>query len=142
MKIELGKHSSKTLLRVRYGETDQMRIAHHSSYVAWLELARIEWLRERSFRYAELEASGIALGVAGMHIRYLHPAHFDDLISVWSSLVDLKSRYLAFRYVIRGEDGCEIATASTDHVPIDRSGKVARLATSWQELLADYLETG
>ncbi|MAZ53806.1 MAG: hypothetical protein CMO31_07330 [Trueperaceae bacterium] len=136
-----GKNNcSITILRVRYSETDQMQIAHHSSYVSWLELARVEWLRERSLQYTTLEASGVALGVTGLNIRYLRPAHFDELISVDSSLIKVKSRLLVFEYALKNESGLQIATASTNHVPINRNGKITSLPTTWQNLLVEYLE--
>ncbi|MEZ4608120.1 MAG: hypothetical protein R2865_15350 [Deinococcales bacterium] len=31
-------------VRVRYAETDKMGVVHHSSYVLWLEVGRVEWL--------------------------------------------------------------------------------------------------
>ena len=47
-------------LRVRFAETDQMGVAHHSAYVVWLEAARIEWLRARGLDYRRLEEEGVA----------------------------------------------------------------------------------
>ena len=31
-------------VRVRYVETDQMSFVHHSNYLKYFELARLEWL--------------------------------------------------------------------------------------------------
>ncbi|MCK5619596.1 MAG: hypothetical protein KAJ17_09355, partial [Candidatus Krumholzibacteria bacterium] len=42
-------------LRVRYGETDRMGVAHHSSYLLWFELGRTGLLREAGFSYREME---------------------------------------------------------------------------------------
>ena len=39
-------------LRVRFYETDLMGIVHHGSYVGYLEVARVEWLRRRGVAYA------------------------------------------------------------------------------------------
>ena len=36
------KFQNTTKLRVRYGETDQMGIVHHSEYINYLEIARID----------------------------------------------------------------------------------------------------
>ena len=33
---------SQTTIQVRYAETDQMGIAHHSNYAVWFEQARTE----------------------------------------------------------------------------------------------------
>ena len=29
-------------IRVRYAETDQMKVAHHANYLVWMEAARAE----------------------------------------------------------------------------------------------------
>ncbi len=36
-------------VRVRYAETDQMGIVHHSNYLVWFELGRSEFCRARGF---------------------------------------------------------------------------------------------
>ena len=47
-------------VRVRFGETDLMGIVHHASYVQYLEVARIEWLRRRGVTYADWAAHGLS----------------------------------------------------------------------------------
>ena len=41
--------------RVRYAETDQMGVVHHGNYAKFLEMGRIEWLRNLGFSYKEME---------------------------------------------------------------------------------------
>jgi acyl-CoA thioester hydrolase len=65
-------------LRVRYAETDQMRIAHHSAYLIWFEAARVEWLRARGLDYRTLEAAGISLAVSAIEVLYHRSSRFDD----------------------------------------------------------------
>ena len=36
--------SAETLIRVRYQETDQMKVVYHANYFTWFEVARIELL--------------------------------------------------------------------------------------------------
>ncbi|MEM7738678.1 MAG: thioesterase family protein, partial [Deinococcota bacterium] len=79
-------------LRVRFAETDQMGIAHHASYVIWLEAARIEWLRERDMSYREIEAAGISLAVTKIQDNYKRIALFYVVLEVTPSLTLAKSR--------------------------------------------------
>ena len=44
---------------VRYAETDQMSFVHHSNYLKYFELARLEWLDCLGISYSQLEKSGI-----------------------------------------------------------------------------------
>jgi hypothetical protein len=50
-------------IRVRFAETDAMGVAHHSSYVAWLEASRVEFLRELGTPYPDIRAQGFELAV-------------------------------------------------------------------------------
>ncbi len=129
-------------LRVRFAETDQMGVAHHSSYVLWLEAARVEWLRERGISYAKMERSGVSLAVSGVKIDYRAAAHFDDEVEIETKLVEGKSR--RFRYVYkltRTADGALLATGETTHTPVDRSGRAIRLSRDWLEKLEPHLQT-
>ena len=115
-------------LRVRYVETDAGGVAHHASYVAWLEEARTEWMRQRGRSYAEVEESGFFLMVAEMHLRYLSPARYDDELSIAVRVKGRKRVSLDLEYEIRrvGEPD-PIAIATTLLACTDRDGVVRRL---------------
>ncbi len=117
-------------LRVRFAETDQMGVAHHSAYVVWLEAARIEWLRDRGLDYRRLEEGGVALAVSALNVQYLRSSRFDDELDVEAVMTELKSRRARFRYAIRRGDG-QIATAETLHTPVNPDGRVTRLPGGW-----------
>lgn len=119
-------------LRVRFAETDQMGVVHHSVYPVWFEAGRVEWMRQRSLSYRELEESGISLAVARLEVAYRSPARFDDLIRVESTLHAARSRQIVFDYrLIRQPDGVLVATGRSEHVPTDRSGRAVRLPGAW-----------
>ena len=59
-----------------------MGVAHHASFVPWLEMARTEALRALGRTYAQMEAEGVYLVVTGVSIRYRRPARYDDLLRV------------------------------------------------------------
>ncbi len=68
-------------IRVRYGESDQMGVAHHAAYVTWLEECRIELLRELGCSYRELEQKGILMPVIELSVRYRRSLRFDDVMT-------------------------------------------------------------
>jgi acyl-CoA thioester hydrolase len=128
-------------LRVRFAETDQMGIVHHSSYVVWLEAARVEWLRERGLSYRLMEEQGISLAVSGLELAYRSAARFDDELEVEARLVEARSRRFRFTYrVARPLDGELLATGASVHVPTDRSGKAIRLPSEWFDRLASLVQ--
>jgi acyl-CoA thioester hydrolase len=130
-------------LRVRFAETDQMRIAHHAAYVVWLEAARVEWLRRHGLRYRDLEDQGVSLAVAAVEVHYRTPARFDDRLGIEVRLVELRSRRLRFAYrVDRIDDGggrVPLAHGTTTHVPTTAAGRAVRLPDAWLQAIAPLL---
>ena len=126
---------SQTIIRVRFQETDQMGVVHHSNYAVWLEAARVEWMRGRGLSYRELEDSGVSLAVSRLSVTYRRPARFDDLLSIETRLDELRSRRCIFSYRVLIRDGPLLADATTVHVPTDRSGRAVRLPQVWLDAM-------
>ena len=68
--------------KVRYYETDQMGFVHHSNYLKYFEMARIEWFDFLDIRYVELEKKNIWLPVVECSISYMNPLFFGDEFKV------------------------------------------------------------
>ncbi|HMM80142.1 MAG TPA: thioesterase family protein [Pyrinomonadaceae bacterium] len=125
----------KTELRVRYAETDQMGIVHHSNYIVWFEVARSDYCRTVGVPYTEMEANDVQLIVAEVSLRYKRPAFYDDLLLIRVRSKEIRSRSLRFAYeVIRKSDSELLATGETLHVVTDRSRRVRSLPPEYQEL--------
>ncbi len=130
-------------LRVRFAETDQMGIAHHSSYVVWFEAARVEWLRERGMSYREMEEAGVSLAVSSVAVQYRRSAVFDDELIIDACLNEAKSRRVKYSYkIIRATDQLLIATGESVHIPTDRASRAMRLPEAWLQQLRPHLSTG
>jgi acyl-CoA thioester hydrolase len=71
-----------TRIRVRYVECDPMGVAHHSSYLPWMEMGRTELLREVGESYAALEEAGVFLVVTKLEVKYRRPIRYDDVIEI------------------------------------------------------------
>jgi len=81
--------SSETKIRVRYAETDQMGVVYHSNFFPYFEVARAESIRHLGFTYADMEKMGVVMPVVDVHVRYLRPALYDDLLTIKTSLNEL-----------------------------------------------------
>ncbi len=105
-------------LRVRYAETDQMGIVHHSNYLIWMEAGRVEYCRSTGLRYRDLEIeAGILLTVAEASCRYALPAMFDDEVLVRTWIVEAHPRLVRFAYeMLEQTTGRRLATGETKHV--------------------------
>ncbi len=116
-------------MRVRFAETDLMGIVHHASYLAYMEVARIEWLRRRGVTYAAWAEQGIHLPVVDLAIKYRAPARFDDEIDVETTLSEVRAATLRFDYrIVRITDGTLCADGTTRLACIDGSLSLKRLS--------------
>jgi len=73
-----GMYSFETKIRVRYGETDQMKYAYYGIYAQYFEVGRVELLRSLGISYKKLEEEGYFLPVVNFKIHYKKPAFYDD----------------------------------------------------------------
>ncbi len=105
------KFQNTTKLRVRYGETDQMGIVHHSEYINYLEIARIEYLRSRGMSYQELEDKGYGLPVVSIDINYKKPAKYDDELNLHTSLIEKGRCKLVFQTTIKNSEDLLVCSA-------------------------------
>jgi acyl-CoA thioester hydrolase len=126
MSSESGR-VDRTLLRVRYAETDQMGRAHHMQYLAWFELGRTELMRNAGVAYSELEREGIMLPVANADLEYVGAAPYDALVAIETRVSDVRSRAVTFSYRATLADTSELlAAGSTRLICTDSSGKAKR----------------
>ena len=128
-------------LRVRYVETDQMGVVHHSAYLAWLEVARTDYLRGRGLSYRSLEESGFRMPVLSLGMNYHRPARYDDELAVRARLTDTTGVRFRFDYeVLRKTDGAVLCRGWTEHVVTDLAGKPRRLPKEMIALIGDGRE--
>jgi acyl-CoA thioester hydrolase len=115
-------------IRVRYCETDRMGLAHHGSYVAWLEEARTEWMRVCGRTYRQMEDDGELLVVVDMQLRYLKPSTFDDVLCIEVRIVERSKVAITFGYELTREVGGErVASATTKLACVGKDGRIRRL---------------
>ncbi|ATA69380.1 thioesterase [Capnocytophaga cynodegmi] len=106
-------------LRTRYAETDQMGVIYYGNYPQYLELGRVEWLRDLGISYKKLEEEGIMLPVVSLQINYKKPAFYDELITIRTKFKNISSSKIEFDYEIINEKGEIISTANTTLVFVD-----------------------
>ena len=126
--------SHETRFRVRYAETDQMRVAYHSNHIIWFEVGRVELCRSLGVRYRDMEQDGVLLAVAEVNCRYLSPVRYDDEVIVKAWVEEVSTRMIQFRYEIRvAEDGRLAARGFTKHLFCDRELRRIPLPDRYQQ---------
>ena len=130
---------TETTFYVRYYETDQMGIVHHSNYIRWMEEGRSDYMRQRDVNYAEVEKHGHALAVTDVHTRYYAPAHYGERVTVRTWVEALRSRALTFGYeIIEAETARRLVTGEVQLMLIDRAGRVVTFSTEMKTALLGH----
>jgi acyl-CoA thioester hydrolase len=126
--------------RVRYAETDQMRVVYHANYLVWCEMGRTEFIRQVWAPYAESERRGVALAVVEANLRFHAAARYDDVIRVTTTLREVRSRTVTFNYLITNvASGRQLVSASTTLVGFSPSGTVTALPEELRVALESHI---
>ena len=123
----------KTKVVVRYQETDQMGVAHHSVYPIWFEQGRTEFIRDCGFPYGKMEADGLYLPLIEVTCKFKSFSRYEDELQILTRLSDVTKTRLSFMYEVV-KDGLTIALGATVHVYANRMLKPINLYKYMPEL--------
>ncbi|MCS7203720.1 MAG: acyl-CoA thioesterase [Thermodesulfovibrio sp.] len=125
-------------VRVKYADTDKFGVVYYGNYAIFFEKARTEYLRQKGFTYKELEEMGYHLPVVEFHIKYFKPARYDDLLIVRTSVDEVKSRAVVFKYEVLKEEE-KIAEGKTYHICVNTENKTVALPSFFISFLKNNL---
>ncbi|MBI4444602.1 MAG: acyl-CoA thioesterase [Acidobacteria bacterium] len=125
-------------LRVRYAETDQMRVAYYASYLVWFEVGRSEFCRSRGFTYDEMEREKETyFMVVESFCRYRAPLRYDMEFIVRTRLSECHTRLIKFAYELRDcSQSVVYADGFTKHLVVNGEGRPARMPAKYYTLLS------
>lgn len=124
----INMYINETKLKVRYVETDQMGIVHHSNYYAWFEVGRTEYITEIGMTYKQMEEANIMLPVVESFCKYMEGAKYEDILIVQTFMQELNGAKVIFNYnVVRERDGKILAKGSTTHAFVNEKFRVVNL---------------
>ena len=114
----------QTKIRVRYSETDQMRVVYHGNYAQYFEIGRVEWLRNKGISYKWMEENGIMLPVVSLTMNYKKPARYDELLTLKTILKNRTAVKIEFDYELYNESEELLTTGNSFLVFVDmKTGK-------------------
>lgn len=128
-------YNFSTEILVRFAETDAQGIAHHASFVVWLEVARVAYLAEHAGGYLAIQARGLEALTTAVDVRYHRAAYFDDRLRVWTRCVDIRGARFRYEYAV--ERACSDGTAelvaegSTAHATVDSITRRPTRVPAW-----------
>ena len=122
--------SHTTRLRVRYTEVDAMGYLHHSRYLQYFEIGRVELLRGNGVRYADLEREGTFAVVVRAEVTYKQPARYDDEVDLTTIETRRTHVKIEHEYAMR-RDKLLLATGKTTIACVGRDGRPMKLPPSF-----------
>jgi acyl-CoA thioester hydrolase len=87
---------SENKITVRYDEVDKMGYVYYGNYAKYYHIGRTELLRKIGIDETELENNKIILPVSEMHIKYIKPLFYDELILIRTTLKEYSRCILKF----------------------------------------------
>ena len=126
-------------MRVRYADTDADGVVYYANYLAFFEVARVEWLRALGYPITRiLEPRASSCRSSRRACRYLRPARVDDLLTVRATLASVGPASFAFDYEVAREDGLLLVTGWTRLAVCERETARACAMPAWmRDLFAD-----
>jgi acyl-CoA thioester hydrolase len=114
-----------------------MGYVYYGNYAVYLEVARVEIMRELGFSYKEMEHDGILMPVLHFEIKYVRPAFYDDLITVTTIVKEMPDRRIHFEYELTNEKQELLSLAKTTLAFVS---KTTMKAVRVPEILANLLQ--
>ena len=133
---------SRVEYHVNFYDTDAMEVVHHSNYIRWFEIGRVEFLREAGITLGELMDDGIVFPITDVSAKFLSRGRFDDVLVIETTPTALTKAKMAFDYrILKKDDETVLVTGHTQNVFTNRkTGKIMRLPDKYYMKLAAMLE--
>ena len=127
-------------LDVRYYETDQMGIVHHSNYIRYFECGRMAMLEEVGLPMHKIEESGVMLPIISVECRYKYPAKLGDRLKIVTSFDELPRARFKVMSEVYNQEGQLLVEGSVSMGFIDSaSRRPIRCPETLLNLFSKYL---
>ena len=122
---------------VNFYDTDAMSVVHHSNYIRWFEVGRVEYLRSIGITLGALMEDGFVFPITDFRAKYVSPGYFDDVVLIETTPTALTKAKMAFDYrIFRKADGTLMVTGHSQNVFTRRdTGHITRLPEKYYTIL-------
>ena len=103
----------KTSFPVRYYETDQMAVVHHSNYIRYFEIARDEMMVQLGFPIEKCENElGVLVPIVSVECHFRHPARMGDVLTATAEVNRVPMAKMVIKQTVYNQDGVLCAEGS------------------------------
>lgn len=128
----------RTQIRVYYEDTDMAGVVYYANYLKFLERGRSDAVRDAGIAQLDMREAGLVFVVRRVEADYLRPARFDDILTVETTLEDMRgARFTMPQTVWRGAE--KLLSARIGCAVMDLSGRPARLPAEIRHKLAEFM---
>ncbi len=117
--------------RVRFEEVDSIGIVWHGRYPSYFEDARIAFGDKYGLSYQSFIEHSTVAPIAQMHIDYILPLRFDEIIRIESQLHWSDAARLNFSYSVYNKEGSLAATGYTVQLMTEPNGTMLLVIPGW-----------
>lgn len=98
---------------VRYYETDQMAVVHHSNYIRYFEVARNRMMADWGLPLERFEKEyGIQIPIVSVECHFKHPARMGDVLTAVAEIDEVPLAKLKVRQSVIDQNGNVCAEGS------------------------------
>ena len=122
---------------VNFYDTDAMAVVHHSNYIRWFEIGRVEYLRSIGITLDDMMNDGYVFPITEISAKYHSPGRFDDELLIETTATALTKAKMAFDYrILRKGTGELLVSGHSQNVFTNReTGTITRLPAKYYEKL-------
>ena len=118
----------RELIRARFTDADAQGAIHHSTYIKWLEEARLGWLRRSGIPYrSAFDAQGLAIVMVELSLRFLQITTYEEQVLITVRIRNGNRARLDLEYELHRAGGELVATAETRLAFVNMHGRPTRL---------------
>ena len=100
----------KATFPVRYYETDQMAVVHHSNYIRYFEIARDEMMVTLGFPIEKCESElGVLVPIVSVECHFRHPARMGDVLTATAEVNKVPMAKMFIKQAVYNQDGVLLA---------------------------------
>lgn len=131
--------SFHTEVRVRLPETDAMGIVFHGNYFTYLEVGRVDYLRNLGLSEGIRPIKDFENVVVAAHLDFKSPARLDDPLTIDVRMGEIRETSFRFDFCIRHkQENRVVAVGYTTHVAIDDAFQPSRVPDEFRKVISRF----
>ncbi|HLU40073.1 MAG TPA: thioesterase family protein [Planctomycetota bacterium] len=134
-----GPFHFQTEVRVRLPETDAMGIVFHGNFFIYLEVGRVDYLRNLGLAEGIRPIKDFDNVVVAAHLDFKSPARLDDPLIIDVRVREIRTSSFTFDFRIRHKkENRLVAVGYTTHCAIDSSFRPTPVPEMFRKVIAQF----